>query len=176
MLAECVRLDFNFFFCRFLFCGLLFFQILWHFCFFNLLLKAYWACFYENFLILGLFFRICLPAFLLNFLAEFFVLLIFHANGCWACFSVKWPVFGLFFKVACFCKITWHHCSTPMPHPFVYLRCVPSDEIYLSLRQSFGCHVSCWVKDVMSENVFMRFISMAGFDMFHQLFDMFWND
>jgi len=40
-----------------------FFQILRHFCSFNLLLKAYWACFYENFLILGLFFRICLPAF-----------------------------------------------------------------------------------------------------------------
>ena len=49
----------------------------------------------------GLVFRICLPAFLFNFFADFFVLLNFHANGCWACFSVKLPVFGLFFKFTC---------------------------------------------------------------------------
>jgi len=78
-----------------------FFQILWHFCSFNILLKAYWASFKENFLILGLFFRIGLPAFLFNFLADFFVLLTSHANGYWACFSVKLPVFGLFFKITC---------------------------------------------------------------------------
>jgi len=39
-------------FCLFfglVFCRLLFFQILWHFCRFNLLLKAYWACFREDF-------------------------------------------------------------------------------------------------------------------------------
>ena len=94
-------LFFGLVFGRFLFCGLLFFKILWHFCSFNLLLKAYWACFYENFLIWGLFFRIGLPAFLFNFLADFFVLLNFHANGCWACFSVKLPVCGLCFKFTC---------------------------------------------------------------------------
>ena len=48
-----------------------FFQVLWYFCSFNLLLQAYWACFCENFLILGLFFQICLPAFLFNFHANF---------------------------------------------------------------------------------------------------------
>jgi len=37
---------------------IVFFQCLWHFCCFNVQLKAYWVCFYENLLILGLFFRI----------------------------------------------------------------------------------------------------------------------
>ena len=44
-----------------------FFRILWHFCCFNLLITAYWVCFYENLLILRLFFRICLPTFLFDF-------------------------------------------------------------------------------------------------------------
>jgi len=47
-------------FYKFVFCRLLFFQILWHFCSFNLLLRAIWACFCENFLILGLFLLMCL--------------------------------------------------------------------------------------------------------------------
>ena len=51
-----ICLFFGLFFCRFMFCGF-FFQYLWHFCCFNvLLIKAYWVCFYENLLILGLFF------------------------------------------------------------------------------------------------------------------------
>jgi len=40
------------------------------FCF-NLLLKAYWACFCENLVILGLFFRICHHAFYLIYLLIF---------------------------------------------------------------------------------------------------------
>jgi len=66
-----ICLFFGLVFCRFLFCRLLFFQILWQFCCFKLLLKAYWACFYENLLILGLFIWICLPALLFNFIADF---------------------------------------------------------------------------------------------------------
>jgi len=66
-----ICLFFGLAFCRFLFCRLLFFQILWHFCRFNVLLKAYWACFCENLLILGLFFRICQPDFYLIFLLIF---------------------------------------------------------------------------------------------------------
>jgi len=46
-----------------LFCGLPFFRILWHFCCFNLLLTAYWACFYENLLIFNLFFSDLPPYF-----------------------------------------------------------------------------------------------------------------
>jgi len=33
--------------------------------------SVYWACFYENLLILGLFFRICLPTCSFDFLADF---------------------------------------------------------------------------------------------------------
>jgi len=51
-----ICLFFGLVFCRFMFCGLLFFLILWHFCCFNLLLKSWWARFYKNLLILGLFF------------------------------------------------------------------------------------------------------------------------
>jgi len=40
-----ICLFFGLVFRRFLFCGLPFFQILWHFCCFNVPLKAYWACF-----------------------------------------------------------------------------------------------------------------------------------
>jgi len=87
-------------FCRFLFCILLFFQILWHFCRFNLLLKAYCACFCENLLILGLFFRIY-HSDLFSFSVWFFILLNFPVNAFWACFSVKLPIFGLFFKFTC---------------------------------------------------------------------------
>ena len=66
-----ICLFFGLVFCRFLFCGLLFFQILWHFYCLNLLLKAYWACFCEDLLILGLFFQICHPDSLFDFLANF---------------------------------------------------------------------------------------------------------
>jgi len=66
-----IHLFYGLVFRRFLFCGLLFFQVLWHFCCYNLLLKAYCACFYTNLLILSSFFRICLPAFYLIFLLFF---------------------------------------------------------------------------------------------------------
>ena len=91
-----------------------FFQIWRHFCCFNALLKTYLACFYENLLNLGLFFRICLPAFLFNFVANF--------SFCWAFLPTH---VGLIFRwnylflpcfsnlLACFCKITWHHCHNP---------------------------------------------------------------
>jgi len=48
-----------------------FFQILWHFFCFNVLLKAIWEFFGENMLILGLFFWMCPPVFLFNFPANF---------------------------------------------------------------------------------------------------------
>ena len=98
------------FFADFCFAGC-FFQILWHFCRFNLLLKAYWAWFCANLLILGLFSRICRPHFLYNFLGNFSffwnflptnVGLVFRLNYLFlACFSIA---------LACFRKITWHHC------------------------------------------------------------------
>jgi len=47
------------------------FYVLWYLCCFNLPLKAYWACFCEHLLILGLVFEICLLACLFNFLADF---------------------------------------------------------------------------------------------------------
>jgi len=107
-----ICLFFELVFCRFLFCGLLFFRILWHFCFLDLLQNQIWACFWVNLHILCLFFRICFPAFIFNFLAGFMffefsyrlqVGLVFFPLNClfWACFT------NLF---ACFYKITWHHC------------------------------------------------------------------
>ena len=66
--------------------GIAFFQILWHFCCLNLLLKVYCACLCENMLILGLFFRICHPDFLFHFLANF--------SFCWIFLPTH---FGLFF-------------------------------------------------------------------------------
>ena len=63
---------------------------------FQLMLKAYWACFCENLLILGLFFPYLPPWFFIWFSCWFFVLLNFPANAFWACFSVKLP--SVFFK------------------------------------------------------------------------------
>jgi len=98
-----ICLFFGLFFCRFMFCGLFFFQYLWHFCCFNVLLKAYWMCFYENLLILGLIFRIYLPDILFNFLVDFSFCWIFMPTHVELVFRLNY----LF--LACFCKITWHH-------------------------------------------------------------------
>jgi len=68
------------------------------FCF-NLLLKAYWACFCEILVILGLFFRICHHPFLFNLLADISFCCIFlpmHVVGL-VVSSIKLPIFGLFF-------------------------------------------------------------------------------
>jgi len=96
-------------FFRYLFCGLLFFKFYGTFCF-KLLVKAIWAFLCENTLILGLFFRMCLPGFYLVFLPIFYFVefscqthvgLVFRLNYLfWACFSNL---------LAYFCKITWHH-------------------------------------------------------------------
>ena len=87
-----------------------FFQMLWHFCCFKfILLKAYWACFCENLLILGLFFRICHHDFLFDFLADF-CFVEFSCQRTLACFSVKLRILGLFFKFTYSWKITWDHC------------------------------------------------------------------
>jgi len=71
-----ICLFFGLVFCRVLFCRLLFSQFLWHFCRFNLLLKAHWACFCENLLILRLFFAfatliLCLIFLLISCFVEF---------------------------------------------------------------------------------------------------------
>ena len=73
-----------------------FFQILWQFCHFNLSLNIIWVCFCVDFLILGLFFQICLHAFVFIYLLFFcFVYfsyqthfrLVFRLNySLWACF------------------------------------------------------------------------------------------
>jgi len=96
-----ICLFFGLVFCRFLFCGLPFFQILWHFYCLNLLLKACWACFCEDLLILGLCFRICHPDSLFDFLANFSFCWIFLPTHFGLVFSVKLPIFGLLFKFTC---------------------------------------------------------------------------
>ena len=96
-----ICLFFGLVFCRFLFFRLLLFQIFWHFCCFNLLLKVILTCFCENLLILGLFFRMRLPAFLCNFPPDFLFCWIFLPDACWTCFLVKLPILGLFFKFTC---------------------------------------------------------------------------
>jgi len=79
------------FFSKFVFWRLLFFQILWHFWSFNLLLRAIWACFCENLLILGLFLLMCLiPAFIFNLSADLCFCWIFLPSPCWACFRLNY--------------------------------------------------------------------------------------
>ena len=53
------------------FLRIVFFQILWHFCCFNSMLNEVWAGFCANLHIFGLFFRICLAAFVFNSPAGF---------------------------------------------------------------------------------------------------------
>ena len=106
-----IFLFFGLVFCRFLFCGLFFFQILWHFSCFTLLLKTYWTCFYENLLILGLFSQICLPAFYLIFLL-IFCFVEFSCQRMLGFFRLNYVFLTCFSNsLACFCKITWHHCG-----------------------------------------------------------------
>ena len=64
-----VLIEICLFFADFCFADCLFFKF--YFCCLNLLLKAYWARFCEGLLILGLFFRICHPDSLFDFLANF---------------------------------------------------------------------------------------------------------
>ena len=91
-----------------------FFQILWHFFCFNLLLKKIWACFCENMLILSFYFRVCLPVFLFNFPTDFLFCWIFLANACWACFWLNYLFWACFTNLlAYFCEITWHLCNQP---------------------------------------------------------------
>jgi len=81
------------------------------FCF-NLLLKAYWACFYEILVILGLFFRICHYAFLFNLLADISLCCIFLPTHVGFVFPSNYLFLACFsYLLACFCKITWHHCA-----------------------------------------------------------------
>jgi len=61
-----ICLFFGLVFCRYLHCGLLFYQTSWPFCFFNLLQNEIWACFCRNLLILGLVFQSCFPVFVFN--------------------------------------------------------------------------------------------------------------
>ena len=83
--------------------------MLWHFCCFNLLLKAYWACFCENLL-----FWACIldlpPWFFIWFSYWIFVLLNFPANAFWLVFQLSYIFLACFSNLlVCYCKITWHH-------------------------------------------------------------------
>jgi len=105
-----IRLFFGVVFRRFLFCGLLFFQILWDICCFNILLKAYWACFYKKIFILDLFLRICHLAFIFNFLAGFSFCWIFLPTHVGLVFRWNYRFLACFSNLlVCFCNITWHH-------------------------------------------------------------------
>jgi len=72
-------------------------KYLCHFRCFNVLLKACWACFYENLLILSCFIGFAFLTFYFIFLL-IFRFVEFSCQACWADFSVKLPIFGLFFK------------------------------------------------------------------------------
>jgi len=86
------------------------FQVLWHFSSFNLLLKAYCACYYENLLILGLFFRICFPTFLFPFVADFSFCWIFLPRQVGLVFCWNYLLLACFSNLlASFWKITLHH-------------------------------------------------------------------
>ena len=85
-----------------------FFQILWHYCCFNLLQNKIWVCFCVNIHILSLFFR-----FASLFLHLVYLLVLFfdftYETQVRLAFSVKLPILGLFLKLGCFYKITWYH-------------------------------------------------------------------
>jgi len=99
-----ICLFFGLFFCRFMFCGLFFLNICGTFAV-SIFCKKYWVWFYENLLILGLFFRIYLSDFLFNFLADFSFCGIFMPTHVGLVFRLNY-VF-----LACFCNITWRHCK-----------------------------------------------------------------
>jgi len=112
-----VLIEICLFFAEFCYTDCFISQIIWHFCRFNLLLKAYWACFCENLLILGLFFRICHPDFMFDFLADFSFCWIFLPTLFGLVFQLNYLFLACFSNVlACFCEITWHHYLTPKPN------------------------------------------------------------
>jgi len=60
---------------------------------------------------LSLFFRICFPAFYFNFLADFSFFWIFLPTHFGLVFRLNYLFLACFSNLlACFCKITWHHC------------------------------------------------------------------
>jgi len=88
-----------------------FFQILWHFCCFNSLLNESWAGFCANLHSLGLFFRICLAAFVFNSPVGFMFFQFSYQRKLGLFFplhNLLWTCFSNF--LACFHKITWRHC------------------------------------------------------------------
>jgi len=108
-LAGC--LFFGLVFAEICFADCFFFQISWHFSCLNLLLKAYWACFCEDLIILDLFFRICHPDSLFDFLANFLFRWIFLPTHFWLVFRLNYLFLACFSNLlACSWKITWHHC------------------------------------------------------------------
>jgi len=112
-----ICLFFGLVFCRFQFCRLLFFKFYGTLCCFNLLLKAYWACFYKILVIFGLFFRICLPAFSFNFVADFSFCWIFMPTPVGLVFRWNYLILACFSNLlACFCKITWRHWEALLQH------------------------------------------------------------
>jgi len=71
---------------------------------FNLVQNEVWAGVCVYLLILSLFFRIYLHAFVFNLPTVFLVCSIFLPQAFSACFSIKLPILGLFFRFACFRK------------------------------------------------------------------------
>jgi len=121
-------------FCKFLFCGLHFFQILWHYCRFSLLQNEIWAWFCVNLHILGLFFRICLPAFIFDLPASFtFFEFPYQTHVRLVFFLLIYLFFACFSNLlSCFYKITWHHCT------------VSTAAGYAVGRRTIPCIENCW--------------------------------
>jgi len=71
---------------------------------------AYWACFCKDLLILGLFFRICHPDSLFDFLANFSFCWIFLPTHFGLIFRLNYLFLACFSNLlACSWKITWRH-------------------------------------------------------------------
>jgi len=90
-------LFFGLVFCKF--CCRLLFQIIWHFCCFNL--QRNLAMFLYKFAHFGLVFRICLPGFIFNLPTGFMFFEFSYQTHVGLFFSVKLPILGLFFNFAC---------------------------------------------------------------------------
>jgi len=109
-----ICLLFGLFFFRFLYCGLLFYQISWPFCSFNLVQNDIWAGFCVNFLILGLFFFgfSSLFLYLTNLLVLCFFEFSYQTHEGFV-FPLNYPFRACFTNLlACFCKTTWYHCCS----------------------------------------------------------------
>ena len=95
--------------------------------------KNMWVCFCENLVILSVFFRICHHPFLNNLLSDFSFCCIFLPTHVGLVFGTNYLFLACFsYFTACFCKITWNHCTW-------------SSETRLRVKRRVSCQSVCCI-------------------------------